>query len=366
MRIARVWFMRVALVAGATIGLAMLGGAPAVARPAAAHPAVARRAVAVQTAALNSTAPPNQIASVKHAFKLTVYPAYTTAGLHTTFEVTVANASSQGTMLRSVQVTPPTGFTVARPGPGAPFRRKTLVQKRTQTLREIALKPGGKVEFNVTATAPTGRCGKSVLRWTSRAFEGATPTGTQLSLQSAGTSAGVTVVCPQLAPCGDGGPACSTTETTNTSSYTATSNAGSGALHGTLDVGKRLKCGAYRFRDPNWYDSKQTLAANAPPTATGAPLVDVVSYTIDNAGTQGLGFCLGAPYEFTAASGAQAPAGTLPNGNAGFIGLLPMCDVAGPPCISSISQQADANAKTGYDAVLSIEIPEQGDPWGSG
>ncbi len=353
--------MRVALVASATIGLATVGGAPAAARP-----AVARPAAAVQAAALNQTAPPNQIASVKHAFKLTVYPAYTTAGLHTTFEVTVANTSSQGTMLRSVQVTPPTGFTVAHPGPGSPFRRKTLVQKRTQTLRAIALKPGGKVEFNVTATAPTAKCGKSVLRWTSRAFEGATPTGTQLSLQSSGTSVAVTVVCPQLAPCGDGGPACSTTENTNISSYTATSNAGSGALHGTLDVGKQLKCGAYRFRDSNWYGSTQTIPANTPPTATGAPLVDVVSYTIDNAGTQGLGFCLGVPYEFVTASGAEARAGTLPNGNAGFIGLLPMCDVAGPPCISSISQQADAHATTGYDAVMTIEIPDQGDPWGSG
>ncbi len=342
MRVARVWITRVALAAAAVVGLATLGGATA------------------------SAAPSVSQTAVKHAFKVMIYPAYTTAGLHTTFEVTVANTSSQGTTLRSVQLTPPTGFAVARPGPAAPFRRKTLVQKRTQTLRAIALQPGGKVQFIVTATAPTNECGKSVLRWTSRAFEGANPTGTQLALQSTGTSVGVTVVCPQLAPCGDGGPACSTTETTNTSVYTATSNAGSGALHGTLDVGKRLKCGAYRFRDPNWYGSTQTVPANTPPTATGAPLVDVVSYTIDNAGTQGLGFCLGVAYDFVTASGAQAPAGTLPNGNAGFIGLLPMCSAAGPPCISSISQQADAHAKTGYDALESIEIPDQGDPWGSG
>ena len=343
MRVARVWFTRVALAAAAVVGLATLGAATAT--------------------AASPVSDVNQ-AAVKHAFKVTVYPAYTTAGQHTTFEVTVANTSSQGTMLRSVQITTPTGFTVAHPGPGAPFRRKTLVQKRTHTLRGVALKPGAKVQFVVTATAPTGKCGKSVLRWTSRAFEGASPTGTQLALQSSGTSAGVTVICPQLAPCGDGGPACSTTETTNVSTYTATSNAASGALHGTLDVGRRLKCGAYRFRDPNWYDSNQTVPANTPPTANGAPLVDVVSYTIKNTGTQGLGFCLGAPYDFLTASGAQAPGLTLPNGNAGFIGLLPMCSAAAPPCISSISQQVDPHAKTGYDAVMSIQIPEQGDPWG--
>ena len=43
-----------------------------------------------------------------------------------------------------------------------------------------------------------------------------------------------------------------------------------------------------------------------------------------------------------------------------------MCTPATPPCISSIFQQSDPNAPTGFDAVMSIQIPEQGDPWGSG
>ncbi len=92
--------------------------------------------------------------------------------------------------------------------------------------------------------------------------------------------------------------------------------------------------------------------------------MDQVSYTIKNASPTGIGFCLGAQFEFTTASGNQARAGKLPNGNAGFIGLLPMCANAGPPCISTISQQSDPSAKSGYDAVMSIQIPEQGDPWG--
>jgi hypothetical protein len=266
-----------------------------------------------------------------------------------------------------VQVTPPTGFTLARPSPTSPLRRKTFVQKRTFSLRQILLKPGHKMQFDVTATAPT-QCGQgTLLRWTSRAFQGSRASGPQLALQTATSSVGVTVVCPQLAPCGDGGPACSTSVNTSVSSYGVVSNATAGALHGTLDVGKRLTCGAYRFRDPNWYDTVVTPSpgATAPPAGT-PPIVDQVSYTIVNAGTQGLGFCLGAFYDFVTASGAMAPAGQLPNGNAGFIGLLPMCTAASPPCISSISQQYHPNAKTGYAAVMGIQVPEQGDPWGGG
>ena len=340
MRVARVGFTRVALAAGAMLGLATLG-APAAAAAA------------------------QQGAATKHAFKVTVYPAYTTAGLQTTFEVTVTNTSSPGTTLRSVQVTPPGGFTVARPGPTAPLRRKTFVKQRTLSLHQILIKPGHSMEFNVTATAPT-TCGQgSVLRWTSRAFQKSIPAGAQLALQTAASSVGVTVVCPQLAPCGDGGPACSTAVDTSVSTYGVVSNASAGTLHGTLDVGKRLTCGSYRFRDPNWYDSAVTPPAGttAPPPGT-APIVDQVSYTIVNASTQGLGFCLGALYDFVTASGTMAPAGTLPSGNPGFLGLLPMCTAAAAPCISSISPQADPNAKSGFDAVMSIQIPEQGDPWG--
>jgi hypothetical protein len=183
-------------------------------------------------------------------------------------------------------------------------------------------------------------------------------------LQPSASTVGVTVVCPQIAPCGDGGPPCSTNVNTTVSTYGVVSNAAAGTLHGTLDVGRRLICGAYGFHDRNWYDSVVTPPATAPPPAGTAPIVDVVSYTVKNTTSKGIDFCLGAAYDFVTASGNQAPAGTLPNGNAGFIGLLPMCTPASPPCISSISQQSDPKAKTGYDAVLSVQIPELGDPWG--
>jgi hypothetical protein len=50
--------------------------------------------------------------------------------------------------------------------------------------------------------------------------------------------------------------------------------------------------------------------------------------------------CFGAPYEFTVNNGTPAAPGTLPNGNSGFVGLLPGCGAlgeGGAPCIQSIA-----------------------------
>lgn len=336
MPFARARYVRFALTVGAVVAAATLGGASAEAQ--------------------------QQGAQVKPAFKVVIHPAYATANQSTTFQVTVVNTSSQGTALKSLQLTPPTGFTLSRPGPGAPLRRRTKVHRRLLSVHQISVSPGSKVQLDVVATAPN-KCGKSLLRWTSRAFQGATGSGPQFALQSALSSTGVTVLCPSLAVCGDGGPPCSTSLTTSVSIYGVVSNAGSGTLRQTLDVGRRLTCGSYRFRDPNWYDSLVT-SPSSPPTAGVPPVMDQVSYTIKNSSPTGVSFCLGAQYEFTTASGNQARAGKLPNGNAGFTGLLPLCANAGPPCISTISQQSDPSAKSGYDVVMSIQIPDQGDPWG--
>ncbi len=350
MRVRGVRFGQLALAVATSGALVTLGVAPV---SAAATP----EAKPVARAAQQTLVIPKQ------SYKVTIYPAYSTAGMPTTFEVTVANISAPGTMLKSVQVSPPPGFTLSRPGPNAPLRNKTLVQRRTLSLRHISLKPGAKLQFDVNATAPK-RCGNLTRHWTSHAFQGATPTGPQLSLQSASSNFSVTVVCPRTAVCGDGGPACSTNLPTSVSSYGVVSTASTGTLRGTIDVGRRLKCGAYQFHDSNWYDSVVTPPATPPPTASVVPIVDSVSYTIKNTTTQGLGFCLGANYDFATASGNQAPAAKLPTGATGFIGLLPMCTPATPPCISKISQKSDPSG--GYDAVMTIVIPETGDPWGGG
>lgn len=303
-------------------------------------------------------------AATKPTFKITISPQFATAGEQTTFQVTVANTSSRGTTLGSVQVTPPSGFTLEHP---TTSQRKTRVQGRTLVKRQLAIKPGAKLKFTVTvtATAPS-QDGRLTLRWTAHAFTGGASSGPQLALQRASSSLGVTVLPPASAPCGDGGPPCSTGLVTSNSTYTVVSDAPAGTLRQTVNVGNRLVCGNYRFRDPNWYDSGVIPPATAPPPPAAAPIVDQVTYLIKNATAKGIGFCLGAGYEFTTASGAQARAGTLPTGNPGFIGLLPMCSTSKAPCITSVVQLRDRKAKVGFDVSMQVQIPENGDPWGHG
>jgi hypothetical protein len=321
-------------------------------------------------AAFALVAPPAASAATKGAspatpsFKVTISPEYTTAGQPTTFQVAVVNTSTEGTTLGSVKLTPPTGFTPPKPLPTNSVGRRAKVQNRTLLLYRISLKAGGQAQLSITATAPI-KCGRTALHWTAQGFGGATGSGTQLGLDSALSSLGVTVLCPASAACGDGGPPCSTGLVTSNSTYAVISDAPSGTLRQTVNVGGRLVCGTYRFRDPNWYDSVVIPPTSQTPTAAPVSIVDNVSYTIRNTTAKGIGFCLGAAYDFTTASGGQAPAGTLPNGNPGFIGLLPRCSQSKAPCIASVSQKRDRSAKTGFDAVLKIQIPENGDPWGS-
>ena len=297
------------------------------------------------------------------SFKVTISPQYTTAGQPTTFHVTIANLSSPGTTLGSIKLVAPKGFTSPQPKPGSPLRTKTRVQGRTLSVQRVALKPGATTQLSIVATAPS-TCGRTVLRWSGQGFENPSGSGSELALQAGLSSLGVTVLCPATAACGDGGPPCSTSLVTSQSTYAVVSDAPSGTLRQTVNVGNELTCGTYRFRDANWYDSLIVPPTSSPPTAAPVAIVDNITYKIKNAKQKGIGFCLGAGYQFTTASGGQAAPGTLPNGNPGFIGLLPRCSNAAPPCIGSVRQQRDTSTKVGYDAIMKIQIPENGDPWG--
>jgi hypothetical protein len=290
-------------------------------------------------------------------FKVVITPSYATAGAATTFAVSVSNTSSQPTSIGSVALKPPTGFTISTSSLSASLRRKALVKQGILSLHRLAVRRGTTLRFAVTATAPS-KCGKSAVRWTVNAFQGGQLSGQQLALQSLASSVGVTVVCPMLAPCGDGGPACSTTQTTSVSSYTAISNAGSGTLLGALDVGRRLTCNGYTSQDPNWYESivtgiKTTVAYR-------------IQYKLKNSTPTLVRACAGLAFEFKTASGAAAPRGALPNGTPGFIGVLPRCAAATTgPCVVSITSSRDQESTTGVDVRLTARIPAQspGDPW---
>jgi hypothetical protein len=343
MGLARVGSIRLSVVAGLVIAAASAGAAPAT------------------TAAAT---PPTTV--IKPSFKVAISPEYTTAGQPTTFRVTIVNTSPKGNTLGSVKISPPSGFTPPHAAPGSPLRRKTTVRARTLMLHQIAVNPGRQARLSVTATAPA-RCGtRTVLHWSTQAFVGQNGSGSQLALNAAVSSLGVKVLCPDVMPCGQGAVACHTSLVTSNSTYAVKSDATSGTLNQTVNVGNRLRCGPYHFKDPNWYDSVVIPSATVPPTGGATPIVDTVTYKIVSARAKGTGFCLGVGYEFTTASGAPARAGTLPTGSPGFIGLLPSCSASKPPCIARISQQADSSAKVGFDALMTIEIPESGDPWGGG
>jgi hypothetical protein len=158
---------------------------------------------------------------------------------------------------------------------------------------------------------------------------------------------------------------CQTSITTPVSEFTVTAipssgNPSTGTLSESLDVGTPLQCPGYTAEDSNWFgfflttaDRRKLITYTVRPTGQGPGLVG---------STQ---FCFGASAEFTTSSGPPAGAGTLPDGSSGFIGLLPTCP-AGGPCISSRGTTPDPSSPTGFDIVLTAEIPASfaGDPWG--
>ena len=358
----RVGYPRFVLGAALTLAVAAPGPAMATAAAPKAGTTTARTTTTAARTTTTGTAKASA-AAAQPAFKLDVYPSYATAGFATTFKITVTN-TSRGTTLHSIQLTPPRGFALARFTRTSPLRRTATILNRTLSVRNITVRAGATMPILVTATPPKARtqCHAAVMRWSTRAFQGTTPTGPQLALRTTGSQTAVTVVCPKFSGCGPGGNGCHTHQPTRVSNYDVSDNATSGGLNETIDVGRELICPGYTNRDKNWYDETLTNASPAP--AGTAPFVDTVTYRIDNTTSSGVGFCLGASYDFTSASHAQAPHGTLPNGKPGFVGLLPPCRGGAPPCIANTAQPPDPAVSSGYDTVLTVLIPEIGDPWG--
>jgi hypothetical protein len=101
----------------------------------------------------------------------------------------------------------------------------------------------------------------------------------------------------------------------------------------------------------------------------------------------GVHFCLAADSRFKTLSCQPAPAGRLPHGTRGHIGLLPPCPQPLPPpgrtsapCVEPVTTVKDPNSTTGVDVILKARIPVLvsagtvlgagdsggGDPWGGG
>jgi hypothetical protein len=141
----------------------------------------------------------------------------------------------------------------------------------------------------------------------------------------------------------------------NPSFSAPTSNPAKGMLHGQRVTGV-LDCSGYQPTDTAAYQFflGGTFRGN---------VIYKVTYTVNTTKSPAkLQFCLGATFKFTTSSNKPAKAVTLPNGLAGFVGLVPSCKrVPGGPCLVSRS-----SATNGQGAVLRLLIPavQGADPWG--
>ena len=174
-----------------------------------------------------------------------------------------------------------------------------------------------------------------------------------------------------------GGVACTGSQSdTNGNGTTVTSNDGTGGASYFLLISTnvndtQLSCagaqyGGYKTADPNTYDTFTTVGASK-----------VVSIRINtpigvsgnaNKVLRAQQICFGATTDFPTASGAMAAAGTLPDGTAGFIGLLPDCSSSSTgPCHNRQQDKTipDPKRHIGYDIVLVFDIPANfaGDPF---
>lgn len=172
-----------------------------------------------------------------------------------------------------------------------------------------------------------------------------TGTSTAFNVVTAGTS------CPP-------GQTCQTTTTTNDSTLTV---AGSGNVTISTDVGSPLTCPGYTAQDGHWFSFLSSSGAGKLVT------YELMPATAQKEAVGGTHFCFGATYDFPTSSGTPAPAGTLPDGASGFIGLLPVCAGAPTtPCVSSRSKTTDPSSPAGYDVTFQVTVPAglPGDPWG--
>jgi hypothetical protein len=225
----------------------------------------------------------------------------------------------------------------------------------------IALEPnpaGGKLSGTTTVNAVNGMA-----------------TFSNLSIDKAGLGYVLLATSPEIASaasrsfdvvdsgtrCTSSAP-CTTSTSTQTSSFNLSSPATAGTLSISFDVGTALVCAGYTAQDANWFSYLSTS------TSTGKTVVYTVrpSFVVPElvGNTQ---FCFGSPSPFEQRGGGSAPAGTLPDGSSGFIGLVPNCfSTSKGVCISGRSTTPDAMSPTGFDVVLTVRFPAgiTGDPWG--
>ena len=214
---------------------------------------------------------------------------------------------------------------------------------------------------------------------------GGTASFGDLSLNLPGSPYQLGATSGTLTSAASSGFATATTDTACAANTSCTTNVGNGGGSGKVlanagpgsglllesaneNSGAQLSCKGYSSADPNTYSFLTTVDRSKVLTIT---IVDPSAHLSGSAQKilKGQMICFGAPYDFTTAAGTPAPAGTLPDGTSGFVGLLPNCSGSTTgPCADTKSETTvpDPNSPLGFDIVLVADIPSglAGDPWG--
>ena len=154
---------------------------------------------------------------------------------------------------------------------------------------------------------------------------------------------------------------CQVTDTTPAGSVNIVAQAGPGtgvlveATEAPLTDGQ---CADYDTLDQNGYVYESTVARGTVVTITIVPQTNLKAPRAVVLASQQL--CFGATQDFLDNIGQNAPAATLPNGQSGFVGLLPNCtETSTGPCHDRAADKTvpDSKSPTNYDIVLVADVP---------
>ena len=251
-----------------------------------------------------------QTAQGAPSFKVTISPAYATAGQWTTFEVTVANTSSPGTSLKSLQLTAPTGFTL-QPAANSPWQHKPKIKGRTLS-RQVSVRPRSKVGFNVGRPHPPGAA--------SRCCAGAP----RLSEHGVGSAARAPVRAEQRGR-DRGLPVDRGVRRRRTALLDERRDVGEhvrgglerGLGHAPPDAQRRQPAELRRLPVPRSQLVRLGRDPAHPAAGRAPPIVDQISYTIMNASRTASGSASAPSTSSRPRRATRRRAGKLPNGNAG-------------------------------------------------
>jgi hypothetical protein len=175
-------------------------------------------------------------------------------------------------------------------------------------------------------------------------------------------------VAGSAAPCSGPGNSCHTDQGAANSDalLTATVVSGSGLLLESVNAtNAQLSCGS-TANDPN--TNTYTFLTTGDLVASKVAMITILGVKITGSVTKFLhaqDICFGAAVDFITASGTLAVGRTLPDGSAGFIGLLPNCTGSSTgPCHDENSDSATPVGPT-YTVKLFADVPSAftGDPW---